>query len=69
MQLGLVIEESQGLQTHLNVVYDVLWGMVLPLTEDPRLYLSMSFHCLGHFLAEERGFCFMCKSTHSSGAM
>ena len=49
MKLGLVIEESQGLQTHLNVEYDVLWEMVLPLSEDPRLYLSTRFLCLGHF--------------------
>ena len=52
MKLGVVIEESQGLQTHLNVEYDVLWEMVLPLSEDPRLYLSTRFHCLGQFFGE-----------------
>ena len=46
------------MQTHLNVEYDVLWEMVLPLSEDPRLYLSTRFRCLGHFLGEERGFYF-----------
>ncbi|KAL0007743.1 hypothetical protein SO802_009245 [Lithocarpus litseifolius] len=37
MKLGLVIEESQGLQTHLNVEDDVMWEMVLPLSVDPSL--------------------------------
>ena len=54
MKLGLVIEESQGLQTHLNVEYDVLWEMVLPLSEDPRLYLSTRFQFWDIFSAEEK---------------
>ena len=58
MKLGLVIEESQGLQTHLNVEDDVLSEMVLPLSKDPRLYLSTRFLCLGHFPAEEKRFMF-----------
>ena len=58
MKLGLVIEESQGLQTHLNVEHDVLWEMVLPLSEDRRLYLSTMFHCLGTFFGGREGLLF-----------
>ena len=55
MFLGLVIEESQDLQTHLNLTSDLscsLAKMVHALSEDQRLWTR--FACLGQFFRRKR---------------